>query len=86
MNQIGIDICRVEVDAALNGAENGLKRFRTSELVRVELVTFDLQPAFLKILVAEAANIDIDRFRELAREIIDVDTGAAVNVRRIFVG
>jgi len=37
-------------------------------------------------LVAEAANIDIDGFRQLAREITNVHTGAAVNVRRIFVG
>jgi len=37
-------------------------------------------------LIAETANIDIDRLRQLAREITNVHTGAAVNVRRIFVG
>ena len=86
MDEIGIDVCRVEVEAALNGAKNGLERFRTSELARVQLVAFDFQSAFFEILIAEAANIDIDRFRQLAREIINVNSGAAINVRWIFVG
>ena len=40
----------------------------------------------MNVLIAEAANIDIDRLRQLAREITNVHAGAAVNVRRIFVG
>ena len=63
-----------------------MQRLRTSEAAGVELEPHDFKPPFFEILIAEAANIDIDRLRQLAREIANVHTGAAVNVRRIFVG
>src|SRR6266705_5894003 len=86
MNQIGVDVGGVEIDAAAKRAEDRLQRLRTSEAARVELEPCNFEPALFEILVAEAANIDIDGFRQLAREITNVHTGAAVNVRRIFVG
>src|SRR5262249_17296393 len=85
MNEIGVDVRGVECEITLNGAENRLQRFRTSELTRVEIVSPHLQSALFEILIPEATNIDIDRFRQFAREIAHVDTGAAVNVRRILV-
>src|SRR5437016_11741506 len=86
MHDIGIDVRGIEIDAATKRAENRLQRLRTSEAAGVELETGDFEPAFFKILVAEAANIDIHRFRQFAREITNMHAGAAVNVRRIFVG
>ena len=86
MHNIGVDVRSIEIDAAPKRAENGLQRLRTSEAARVELEAGDFEAALFEILVAEAANIDIDRFRQLAREITNMNTGAAVNVRRIFVG
>ena len=85
MHEIGIDVRRVEVGAATDRAEDGLQFFRASEIARVEFEAGDLESAFFETLLAEAANIDIDCFGQLAREIIDVHARAAVNVRRIFV-
>jgi hypothetical protein len=85
MHEIGIDVGGVEIDAAAKRAEDRLQRFRTSEAAGVEIETRGFEPALFEILIAEAANIDIHRFRELTREVINVDAGTAVNVRRIFV-
>ena len=86
MHNIGVDVRGIEIDAATKCAKNRLQRPRTSEAAGVEFEAGDFQPALFEILVAEAANIDIDRFRQFAREITNVNAGAAVNVRRIFVG
>ena len=86
MHQIGVDVRGVEIDIAAKRPEDRLQRLRTSEAVGVEIEPRDFEPALFEILIAEAANIDIDRLRQLAREITNVHTGAAVNVRRIFVG
>ena len=86
MRQIGVDVGGVEIDIAAKCAESRLQRLRTSETARVQFEPGDFEPALFEILIAETANIDVDRFRQLAREITNVHTGAAVNVRRIFVG
>ena len=86
MNEVGVDVGSVEIDAAAQRAENRLQRFRTSEAASVEFEASDFELTLFEILIAKTANIDIDRFRQLAREITNVDAGAAVNVRRIFVG
>ena len=86
VNEIRVDVRGVEIETALHRAEDRLQRFRTGKLARVEVVSPHLQPIFLKILVAEAAHIDIDCLRELACEITNVHSGATVNVRRVFVG
>src|SRR5207248_3402696 len=86
MNQFGVDVHAVEIDAATKRAKNRLQRLRTSEAAGIEFESGDLEAAFGEILVAEAANIYLDRFGQFTREVIDVDSGAAVNVRRILVG
>ena len=43
------------------------------------------QIPLLHVLLAETTHLDRHRFGQFAREIIDVHTRAAVNVRRIFV-
>jgi hypothetical protein len=86
MHQSGVDVGGVEIDAASERTEDRLQRLGASEAAGIEIEPRDFEPALFGILIAEAANIDIDRFRQLTREIINVDTGAAVNVRRIFVG
>ena len=86
MHEIGIDVGCVEIDASPHCAEHGAQRFRTSEAAGIEIEPRDFEPAFFEILIPETANIDIDCFRELTREIINMDAGAAINVRRIFVG
>src|SRR4249919_1590065 len=50
-----------------------------------------LDPAHMQLpvvvhLVVEAAYLDGREFREFAREIFDVDAGAAIHVWRIFIG
>src|SRR5438128_10197340 len=86
MDEIGVDVRGIEIDVTLQRAENRLQRLWTSKFTRIKLISLDLESAFFEILIAEATNIDIDGFRQLAREIANVHTGTAVNVRRIFVG
>src|SRR5437660_11353209 len=77
MNDVGVDVGGVKVDVTLQRAENRLQRFRASEVARIELVSLDLEAAFFEILIPETTNIDIDGFRQLAREITNVHAGAA---------
>ena len=85
MNQTRVDVRRVEVDATPYRSKRGLQRLRTGKAAGIEFVAGDFEPAVLEVLVAETADFDVDCFRELASEIIDVHSGPAVNVRRVFV-
>ena len=53
--------------------------------IGVEIKAANSQISFLRFLVAEAAHFDRHQLRQLAREIIDMNAGAAVDMRRIFV-
>jgi hypothetical protein len=86
MHQSGVDVGGVKIDAAAKRTEDRLQRLGTSEFAGVEVEPRDFEAALFGVLFAETTNIDIDRFRQLTREIINVDTGTAVNVRRIFIG
>jgi hypothetical protein len=85
MNEVGVDIRSVEINATPNGAEDRLERFRTGEITRIEFVSLDRKAAVFEILISETANIDIDCFCQFACEITNVHSGASINVRRIFV-
>jgi hypothetical protein len=86
MNEIGIDIRSVEIDAAPHRTESGLQRLGTSETARVELKAFHSEAPISEILIAEAANFDLHCLGQFAREIADVHARAAIDVRRVFVG
>jgi hypothetical protein len=85
MDEVGVDVGRIEIGATAHGTENRLQWFGTGEACSIQLKAADGQISFLPILVAETADLDRHQLRQLARKIIDVDPGAAVNVRRIFV-
>ena len=85
VNEIGVDICSVEIGASLHRAENRVQRFRASEIARVNFVAGDLEIAFFEALIAKATNFHRHHLRQLARKKPDVNAGAAVNMRRIFV-
>src|SRR5438093_4218784 len=80
MHQVGIDVCGVEIDAPLHGAESGSQWFRTGEITRVEFEADDLEVAFFEMLVAEATHLYRHRLRQFAREITHVHTRTAVDV------
>ena len=86
MHQIRINVRGVEIDAPPHRTKSRLQRLRTSELACVELDAGDFEIPFLKPLIAEATDFDRHRPGQLAREITDMHAGAAINVRRIFVG
>src|ERR1051326_929107 len=85
MNQIGIDVGSVKVDAALDRPKNGTKWFGTGERVGIHLEAGHGESPLLQTLIAKAAHIDIHGPGQFAREIIDMYSSAAINVRRIFV-
>src|SRR5262245_49194305 len=86
MDKIGVDICSIEVRAASHGAKDRAQRFRAGEISGINFVTCDLEVTFLKALIAKATNLHLHHFRQFARKKTDVNSRAAVNVRRILVG
>src|SRR6266516_698369 len=85
MDEIGIDVCSVEISTSPHGAENRAERLWTSKIARVELEADDLEVAFVKALVAKASHFHRHHFRQFAREIAHMHACAAVDVRRILV-
>jgi hypothetical protein len=85
MNEVGIDVCGIEIDAPLHGAESGAQRLWTGESTRVEFEADDLKVAFFETLIAKATHFHRHHFRQFAREIAYMHPRAAVDVRRILV-
>src|SRR5947207_12507449 len=85
MEEIGIDVCSIEIGTPSHGTEDRAQRLWTGKIASVELEADDLELAFFKALVAKASHFHRHRFRQFAREIAHMHACAAVDVRRIFV-
>jgi hypothetical protein len=85
MDEIGIDVCSIEIGTPSHGTENRAQWLWTGKIALVDLKTDHLEIAFFKTLVAKASHFHRHHFRQFPREIAYMHTGAAVNVRRIFV-
>jgi hypothetical protein len=85
MDEIGIDVCSIEIGTPSHGAEDRAQRLWTGKIASVELKPDDLEVAFVKALVAKASHFHRHHFRQFAREITHMHARAAVDVRRIFV-
>src|SRR5438093_7894746 len=85
MDDVGIDVCSIEIGAPSHGAEDRAQRLWTSKIARVELEADDLELAFFKALVAKASHFHRHRFRQFAGEIACMHTRTAVGVSRILV-
>src|SRR6266478_6706461 len=86
MDEIGIDVCSIEISTSSHGAEDRAQRLWTSKIARVELEANDLEVAFFKTLVAKATHFHRHHFRQFAREIVRMHTRPTVDVGRILVG
>src|SRR5206468_10880268 len=85
MDEIGIDVCSVEISTSPHGAENRAERLCTSKIARVELEADDLEVAFFNALVAKASHFHRHHLRQFAREIPHMPDCADGSVRRLFV-
>jgi hypothetical protein len=85
MHEVGVDVHCVEIRATPHRAESGTQRFWAAEIARVQFEADDLKITFLEMLVAKATHFDGDRFCQLSRQIANVHTRAAIDVRRILV-
>ena len=85
MDEVGVDVCRIEIDTPPHGAESGAQRFWTGEITRVEFKADYFEVAFIKTLVAKASHFHRHHLGQFAREIAHMHTGATVDVRRILV-
>src|SRR5437762_4766207 len=83
MDEIGIDVCSIEIGTPSHGTEDRAQRLWTGKIASVELEADDLELAFFKALVAKASHFHRHRFRQFAREIAHMHACAAVDVRRI---
>src|SRR6267142_3374828 len=85
MDEVGVDVSSVEIDAPPHGAESGAQRFWTGEITRVQVKADYFEVAFIKTLVAKASHFHRHHLAQFAREIAHMHTRATVNVRRILV-
>src|SRR3954463_16439482 len=85
MHQISINHGAIEVGAAADCAEHGLKRFRTSESVGVDFEAANSQVSVVHLLITEAPNLHRNQLGQLAREVFDVNACSAIGVWRVFV-
>jgi hypothetical protein len=85
MDDISIDVRRVEISAAPHRTESRFQRFGAGETTRVEFEAGDFKVTFLNTLIAKTTDFDGHGLCQFARQIADVNASAAVNVRRIFV-
>src|SRR6266496_2699424 len=76
MDEVGIDVCRIEIDAAPHGAENRAQRLWTGKITLVDLKTDDFEVAFFKTLIAKATHFHLHHFRQFARKITYMHTCA----------
>ena len=86
MHDAGVDVGGIEIEATLEGAEDGLELFRRSPAGGVEAESVRGQLTCGGVLVAEAADIHRHELGEFAAEVFDMHSGAAVDVGWIFVG
>lgn len=82
----GIAARRSESGGTFHGTKDGMERFGGEELRRVKGKAFGGKVGERCVLAAETADLYGNELCEFFAEIFDVDAGAAVDGRRIFVG
>src|ERR1044072_1745604 len=85
MHKISIDVRRVKISATLHCTKHGAQWFRTSEMAHVDLIADDLEIAPVEMLVAETTDFYGHCLRQFTRKKPNVNAGAAIDVRRIFI-
>ena len=85
MHEVGIDVHGVEIRATPHGAESRTQRLWAGKITRVQLEADDLELTCFKPLIAKATHFDGDHFCQLPRQIANVHTCAAIDMRRILV-
>ena len=78
-----LDLGEVEAEGLESALE--LARRAVGDLVP-GLLAAHVQVALVGVLLAPAMDFDVDLLGQLAAQVIDVDAGAAVDVRRKFLG
>jgi hypothetical protein len=82
----GINDLGVEVEAALQGAKDGLQVRRTGPVAIFQAGTHDAEIRVGVVLIAKTANLNLHELGELLRQVFHMHAGAAVDVRRVFIG
>ena len=85
MDEVGVDVYRIEIDTPPHGAESGTQRFWTREITRVQFKADYFEVTFIKTLVAKASHFHRHHLGQFTREIAHMHTRPAVDVRRILV-
>src|SRR5712672_1395223 len=85
MHEVGVDVHGVEIRAPPHRAESRTQRLWAGEITRVQFEADDPEITFLEMLGAKATHFDRHGFCQLPRQIANVHTRAAIDVRRILV-
>ena len=86
MHNVGIDFFGVKIKTLLKCCENGLEGFRGGIRRKICADSVDRRISPFFELISKAANLHFADFCQLACQILDMNTGASVDVRRILVG
>ena len=86
VDDIGIDRFGIKIEAVLQGCEDGLEVLRRTVGTCVGGISLYGDVAGRFLLISEAAHFDLAALRELLREILNMDSGSAIDVRWKFVG
>src|SRR5258708_31015777 len=85
MHEVGVDVRGVEIRATPHRAESRTRRLWAGEITRVQFEADDLKIIFLEMLIAKATHFEGHGFCQLPRQITNMHTRAAIDVRRILV-
>ena len=87
VDHVGVDGVGDPVDRPLEHLHRRteLRRGRRGQFFR-HAVALHAQPPLADVLVAEAADLDIDQACQFARQVLNMNTGATVDIRRILIG
>jgi hypothetical protein len=76
-----LDLGEVQAERLKRSLEFG---FSSLAYIAPWLCAADMEVCFIGMLSAPAMDFDLNLFRELTAQIIDVDSSSTVNFRRIF--
>jgi hypothetical protein len=89
-----MDVYQIGIDLIAQGFQIGFESIQRAaefsidvrETTLAEWITLDPHAVIDSVLVAKAADFDVHQFGKFASQIFDVNTGAAIDVGRVFPG
>jgi hypothetical protein len=83
--KIGVDLLAQRFEVGFESVEGAAELLvNVCEAALAEGKALDPNTFVYSVLIAKAADFDMHQFGEFARQILDVNTGSAVDIGRVF--